>query len=125
MHAQNRSEGGRFYFVRFNSRRPSGKIGATIMSERNGYIPGVPCWIDVSAPNAQAEAQFYSDLFGWEIENAMPEGSDGDYFIGRIRGGDVAGVGSAADGTPTMWNSYVWVDSVEDAAAKASDAGGT
>jgi uncharacterized protein len=95
------------------------------MSERNGYIPGVPCWIDISAPKPQAEAQFYSELFGWEIENAMPEGSEGEYFIGRIRGGDVAGIGSVADGAPTMWNSYVWVEDADDAAAKARDAGGT
>ena len=96
------------------------------MPERNGYIPGVPCWIDISAPNAQAEAQFYSDLFGWQIENAMPEGSDGEYFIGRIRGGDVAGIGSAADGgSGAMWNSYVWVDNADDAAAKARAAGGS
>jgi predicted enzyme related to lactoylglutathione lyase len=94
------------------------------MSERNGYIPGVPCWIDISAPNAQAEAQFYSGLFGWEIENAMPEGAEGEYFLGRIRGGDVAGIGSVADGAPTMWNSYVWVDNADDAVAKARAAGG-
>jgi len=96
------------------------------MSERNGYIPGVPCWIDISAPNPQAATKFYSDLFGWEIENAMPEGADGEYFVGRIRGGDVAGIGSVMDGASrAMWNSYVWVDSADEAAAKARNAGGT
>ena len=96
------------------------------MSERNGYIPGVPCWIDISAPNPAAEAQFYSDLFGWEIENAMPEGSEGEYYIGRIRGGDVAGIGSDMDGASSaIWNSYVWVDDADAAAAKARAAGGT
>ena len=96
------------------------------MSERSGYIQGVPCWIDISPPNPQAEAQFYSDLFGWQIEDAMPEGSEGQYFIGRIRGGDVAGIGSAPDGEPsTRWDTYIWVDSADEAAAKARAAGGT
>ncbi|MEP7203195.1 MAG: VOC family protein [Ilumatobacteraceae bacterium] len=96
------------------------------MSERDGYIPGVPCWIDTSQPDPQAALGFYSGLFGWEFENVMPVGSDGSYFIGRIRGGDVAGVGSIPDGAPpmAMWNTYISVDSADATAAKAREAGG-
>ena len=56
----------------------------------------------------------------------MPPGSDGKYFIARIRGGDVAGVGSLPPGAPPMatWNTYIWVDSAEDAAVRAREAGG-
>ena len=63
------------------------------MPERDGYIPGVPCWVDTSQPDPEAALPFYSGLFGWEFANVMPEGSEGKYFIGRIRGGDVAAVG--------------------------------
>jgi predicted enzyme related to lactoylglutathione lyase len=96
------------------------------MPERDGYIPGVPCWVDTSQPDPDAALSFYSGLFGWEFENMMPEGSDGKYFVGRIRGGDVAAVGSMPEGAPpmAMWNSYIWVDSADDAAAKARAAGG-
>jgi uncharacterized protein len=96
------------------------------MPERDGYIPGVPCWVDTSQPDPDAALSFYSGLFGWEFENAMPEGSDGSYFIGRIRGGDVAAVGSMPEGVPPMalWNTYIWVDSADDTAAKARAAGG-
>ena len=96
------------------------------MSERDGYIPGVPCWVDTSQPDPEAVLPFYSGLFGWEFENAMPEGSEGSYFIGRIRGGDVAAVGAIPEGAPpmAMWNTYVWVDSADETAAKARDAGG-
>ena len=54
-------------------------------------------------------------------ERACRTGSDGQYFIGRIRGGDVAAVGSVPEGAPpmAMWNTYIWVDSADDAAAKA------
>jgi len=101
------------------------QIGATIMSERNGYISGVPCWIDITPPDPQAEAKFYSDLFGWKTENVLPKEAGAEYYVGRIRGGDVAGIGSVPDGAPsTMWNTYVWVDSADDAAAKARAAGG-
>ena len=60
------------------------------MSERDGYIHGVPCWIDTSQPDPEAALPFYGGLFGWEFEDVMPKGADGSYFICRIRGGDVA-----------------------------------
>jgi uncharacterized protein len=96
------------------------------MSERDGYIPGVPCWVDTSQPDPEAALPFYSGLFGWEFENAMPDGSEGSYFIGRIRDGDVAAVGAIPEGAPHMalWNTYIWVDSADETAAKARDAGG-
>ena len=96
------------------------------MSERDGYIPGVPCWIDTSQPDPEAALPFYSGLFGWEFEDAMPDGSEGSYFIGRIRGGDVAAVGAIPEGAPPMalWNTYIWVESADDTAAKAREAGG-
>jgi uncharacterized protein len=96
------------------------------MPERDGYIPGVPCWIDTSQPDPEAAVAFYTDLFGWEFEDVMPPGSPGKYFIARIRGGDVAAVGSVPEGAPpmAMWNTYVWVESADDTAAKVRDAGG-
>ncbi len=97
------------------------------MPDRDGYIPGVPCWADTSQPDPEKGSAFYSNLFGWESEDVMPEGADGKYFIGRIRGRDAAAVGSIPEGAPPMalWNSYIWVDSAEDAAAKVTDAGGS
>ena len=97
------------------------------MSERDGYIPGVPCWADTSQPDPQAVLPFYSGLFGWEFKDAMPQGAGGHYFIGHIRGGDVAAVGSIPDGAPQipMWNTYMWVESADATADRARDAGGT
>jgi predicted enzyme related to lactoylglutathione lyase len=97
------------------------------MAERDGYIPGVPCWIDTSQPDPDAAVAFYSGLFGWEFEDAMPPGSEGRYFIARIRGGDVAAVGSIADGASPMatWNTYIWVDSADETALRVKEAGGT
>jgi hypothetical protein len=96
------------------------------MSERDGYIPGVPCWVDTDQPDPEAALPFYRGVFGWDFADAMPEGSEGKYFIGRIRGGDVAAVGSIPEGAPRVaaWNTYIWVDSADDTAAKARTAGG-
>ena len=96
------------------------------MPERDGYIPGVPCWVDTSHPDPSAVLPFYGELFGWEFEDVMPEGAGGSYFIGRIRGGDVAAVGSAQEGAPpmAMWNTYVWVDSADETAKKVVANGG-
>ena len=96
------------------------------MPERDGYIPGVTCWIDTSQPDPEAAVDFYSGLFGWQFEDVMPPESEGKYFIARIRGGDVAAVGSIPEGAPpmAMWNTYIWVDSADETAAKVRKAGG-
>jgi uncharacterized protein len=96
------------------------------MPERDGYIPGVPCWVDTSQPDPEAAVAFYSGLFGWEFEDVMPPGSEGKYFIARRNGGDVAAVGSIPEGAPpmAMWNTYVWVESADETASKVRDAGG-
>ena len=97
------------------------------MSEQDRYTPGVPCWIDTSQPDPEAAVAFYRDLFEWEFEDVMPAGSPGKYFIARIRGGDVAAVGSQPEGAPpaAVWNTYVWVADADETAAKVRAAGGS
>jgi uncharacterized protein len=96
------------------------------MPERDGYIPGVPCWVDTSQPHPEAAVNFYSGLFDWEFEEVMPPRSEGKYFIARLHGGEVAAVGSIPESAPpaAMWNTYVWVDSADETASKVRDAGG-
>lgn len=96
------------------------------MPERDGYIPGVPCWVDTSQPDPKAALPFYRGLCGWDFEDMMPPESEGSYFIGRIRGGDVAAVGSTPEGAPAVatWNTYIWVDSADDTADRVRAAGG-
>jgi predicted enzyme related to lactoylglutathione lyase len=111
------------------------------MPERDGYIPGVPCWVDTSQPDPDAATDFYGGLFGWEFEDVMPEGSDAKYFMARSEGsawsmfdtsgeprsGIVAAVGSIPEGMPQIatWNTYIWVDSADETASRVRDAGGS
>lgn len=96
------------------------------MSDQDRYIPGVPCWVDTSQPDPEAAVAFYGELFGWEFEDVMPPGSPGQYAIARIRGGDVAAVGSQSQGAPptAVWNTYVWVADADETAARVRAAGG-
>jgi hypothetical protein len=95
------------------------------MSDR--YIPGVPCWIDTAHPDPAAAAEFYGDLFGWELEDMMPPDAPGSYFMGRLRGEDVAAISGQMDGAPpaAMWNTYIWVADADETAAKVREAGGS
>lgn len=95
------------------------------MTDRDRYIPGVPCWIDAVHPDPGAAAQFYSGLFGWACDDRMPESAPGHYFMATIGGRDAAALGSIPEGglPIAVWNTYVWVDSADDAASKAKAAG--
>ena len=93
------------------------------MPERDGYIPGVPCWIDTSQPDPEAAVAFYSGLFGWDFEDVMPRDAPGGYFVARLRGGEVAAVASQPeDAPPAAWKTYVWAD---DGATRVRGAGGS
>jgi len=96
------------------------------MRERDGYLPGVPCWVDTSQPDPEAAVAFYTGLFGWDFADVMPPDSPGRYFIARLRGGDVAAVGSQPEGGPptAVWNTYIWVESADETASKVQRAGG-
>jgi uncharacterized protein len=94
--------------------------------ERDGYIPGVPCWVDTNQPDPEAAVEFYGALFGWEFENVNPPDYPGKYFLARLRGLPVAAVGSVPQGAPRVasWDTYISVESADATAAKVRDAGG-
>jgi uncharacterized protein len=96
------------------------------MPERDRYIAGVPCWVDTNQPDPEAAVAFYGGLFGWEAEDVMPPGSEAKYFMARIRGGDVAGIGAVPEGWPptATWSTYIWVEDADETAAKVTGAGG-
>jgi uncharacterized protein len=74
------------------------------------YLPGVPCWIELGAPDVQAAAVFYARLFGWTVEAG----------VARLDGRAVAGLGDGESG----WTTHVRVDDPGAVAARAEAAGG-
>lgn len=93
------------------------------MSERDDYPHGVPCWVTCLAPDVAAATDFYGELFGWSFDHDEAAG----YAIARLRGREVAGIGSLSAAGPDVqaaWITEVRVDSADAAAEQAGDAGG-
>jgi hypothetical protein len=95
------------------------------MSERDDYIPGVPCWVDASYEDPESVLPFYRGIFGWEFTPAIETPGE-RFFIATIHGGSTAGIGELpADHQPVpAWNTYVAVTSADDAVAKVQASGG-
>ena len=99
--------------------------GGTLV-ERDGYEHGVPCWVDTWQEDPDTAATFYAGVFGWEVEKGTPPGADTRYYMCRLRGSDVAAIGSPPlAGLPPAWTTYVWVDDADAVAASAVKAGGS
>src|SRR5439155_20756504 len=86
------------------------------------YEHGVPSWVDLGTPDIPKAIEFYSGLFGWQIEQGPPE-AGGD-SIAMMRGRAVAGLGAQRNPGPPYWTTYVTVDSTDDTVAKATAPGG-
>ncbi len=99
------------------------------MSARERYPAGVPCWVETLQPDPQAALAFYGPLFGWEFvgPGRMPGDPPGQYFVARVRGRDVAGIGSVSDrrrAAAPAWMTYVRVDDADEIADRAEKHGG-
>ena len=96
------------------------------MSERDGYEPGVPCWVATVHPDPEKAVGFYTELFGWETTNLISPESSSKYYVCKHRGRDVAAIGSERGDAPSgpAWNTYIWAESAEDTVAKVTDVGG-
>jgi len=93
------------------------------------YPDGVFNWVDLATSDIAGAHAFYSGLFGWQA-NVMPvAGSGYEYTMFELDGHPVAGAGQmmpeqAAAGQPPAWTSYVKVDDIDAAFARAEAAGG-
>jgi uncharacterized protein len=99
------------------------------LSERDAYPSGVPCWVETLQPDPRAALKFYGQLLGWEFGDPgpMPGALPGEYYVAQVNGRDVAGIGSLPDlGEPAvpLWNTYIRVESADEAVATAQAAGG-
>jgi predicted enzyme related to lactoylglutathione lyase len=90
--------------------------------EMTRYEPGVPSWIDIGVPDAQAAADFYGALFGWDAPEGPPE--TGGYRIAFVRGRAVAGIGPQQNPGHPVWATYVAVENADETAAKVRAAAG-
>ena len=93
------------------------------MADAKTFVANAPAWVDLSSKDAAGSREFYSKLFGWDVDVQGPEA--GGYALARIGGKDVAGIGPAQDpNAPTAWNIYIGTRDAAATAAKAEAAGG-
>ncbi|MBM7786045.1 VOC family protein [Tenggerimyces flavus] len=85
------------------------------------YMHGVPCWVDTTQPAPAAAQAFYTKLFGWTYETHDGSG----YAMAKLRDGYAGAITAADQEAPATWNTYVWVDDVDEVAQRAAKAGGT
>ena len=86
---------------------------------------GAPNWVDLSTPDVEAAKNFYTGLFGWEME-AMTT-LMGEYFVGKVGGREVCGMmqqDPLRKGMPAVWTTYVYVEDVDEIVTKVDDARG-
>jgi len=94
------------------------------MSERDSYPAGVPCWVETLHHDPRAAAAFYGALLGWELVSSDPEPGEDEYLVARLRGRDVAGIGTLPDRIASAWVTHVRVESADAAVEAARAAGG-
>jgi predicted enzyme related to lactoylglutathione lyase len=91
------------------------------MGERDRHEPGTFSWSDLATPDTEASKGFYGELFGWEFEdNPIPD--DGVYVMARIGGCAAAAMFETTERHPA-WASYVTVEDVDAATARAGELG--
>ena len=90
--------------------------------EKESYGHGVPSWVDLGTADPEKAARFYSELFGWTVEQGPPEA--GGYAMATLKGRAVAGLGPQQNPGPPVWTTYVNVDDADDVAQKVKAGGG-
>lgn len=98
------------------------------MGKRTSYPPGTFSWVDLATTDAAAAKSFYTDLFGWEMDDS-DAGGGAIYTTCRIGGDAVCGLfemseDRRATGARPNWTSYVTVADADAAAARAKELGG-
>jgi predicted enzyme related to lactoylglutathione lyase len=95
------------------------------MAEAVATVANKPVWVELATPDAKASREFYSKLFGWQVE-VIEDPQYGGYGMARIDGKDAAGIGpKQSPEQPTVWSLYIGTDDIEELARKVQAAGGT
>lgn len=85
---------------------------------------GAFSWNELLTTDVAGAKSFYSDMFGWKLEDntqGMP------YTMAKINNTEMAGVMAIPEenvGMPPMWGGYVTVDDVDASAKQAIELGG-
>jgi uncharacterized protein len=95
------------------------------MAEARAAIENRPVWVDLSSSDPAGSREFYSRLFGWDVQ-VSPDPEYGGYGLAKVDGNDVAGIGpKQSEDAPTAWSFYIGTSDADDLARRVGAAGGT
>ncbi|WP_150462408.1 VOC family protein [Nesterenkonia ebinurensis] len=82
------------------------------------HTVGVPNLIELQTPDPDAAAQFYTELFGWRIDDKPPAG----YRYARaLDGAVIAGLRQADGDQPAAWTVYLTTNDIARATGRAAE----
>ena len=89
--------------------------------------PGSFCWMELATTNQDAAKKFYTDLFGWSV-NDSPMGPGEFYSMFKLDGADAAAAytlrqDQQAQGVPPHWMIYILTENVDESARRAAELG--
>jgi hypothetical protein len=85
---------------------------------------GTPSWVDLSADDPTAAADFYSQLLGWTVDAAADDAQG--YRIAMKEGRPAAGIGpKPMPDMPSNWATYIASDDADKTAEAIKAAGGS
>ncbi|WP_159945095.1 MULTISPECIES: VOC family protein [unclassified Nocardiopsis] len=88
------------------------------------FMPGSPCWIEVSSPDVDVSGAFYREVFGWEAAPPAPE--SGGYVLLRLDGAVVGGLHPRwTESERPTWTIYFADPDVDDTIITVERLGGT
>jgi predicted enzyme related to lactoylglutathione lyase len=94
-------------------------------TEANAMFNNRPAWVDIASQDPAATRDFYSRLFGWDIQ-VSPDPQYGGYAMAMDAGVGVAGIGPKMDpNQPTAWQLYLGTVDADAVAQRVEAAGGT
>ena len=84
---------------------------------------GAPCWVDIMTTDPAKAHAFYTELFGWTVDDPGPD--YGGYTNFHRDGVPVAGcMGHTGDGPANIWSIYLATDDAEKTCEVAAAHGG-
>src|SRR3954451_23761207 len=103
-----------------NTRSHEGDAMARVMTR----LANKPAWVDLASRDAEASRDFYSKLFGWQIE-VNPDPQYGGYGRAKVEGRDVGGISPAQDpNQQSAWSLYIGTEDINELTRRVKSAGG-
>ncbi|MFL5679463.1 MAG: VOC family protein [Chloroflexota bacterium] len=94
------------------------------MAQVAAAIANKPVWVDLSSSDAAKSRDFYSKVFGWQVD-VTDDPQYGGYALAKVDGKDVAGIGpKMSPDAPDAWALYIATTDGDETARKVEAAGG-